>query len=143
MQAAQPDVARLQPTSDSLNVILKNTHFEDDILAIGSKIRFDIDYTKQLPVLTFKFPEPYYDFALVLSLKLFSASNPEWLSKNLVVIKLVISDPVITDKLSTLSFSLDPLESKNLRAKLNAQKEIPLSRILKMEEEIYLSLNKF
>lgn len=143
IQSDLPDVTRLQPTPNSLNIILKNTHFKDEILATGSKIHFRIAYSTNIPVLIFKFPEPYYDFLQVLSPAQMTGSNQEWLNKSPVLINLVISNTVIADCLSTRAFSLDFAESENLKAILNAQKDLPLSQIRGMEEYVYANGNIF
>ena len=143
MQSSPEDVVRLQPTSDSLNVILKNTNFRDNMLAVNSKIQLRIDYTANIPVLIFKFQEHFYDFLTVLNHALLSGSNQQWLNKNPVVIRLVLSDSVITDRLSIRSFLLDPLESDELRAHLKALEKSQLSRILEMEEYIYGNVNTY
>ncbi len=143
MQDARQDVARLQPTHDTLNIILKNTHFKDDILTADSQIQLRIDCTAGIPVLIFKFPEPYYDFLQIFNFTMLSGGNQEWLDKNPVIIKLVMSDTVITDRLSSLSFSLDPVESENLRISINEQKALSLSEFEKREKDVYSNVNKF
>ena len=143
MQAALPDVARLQPTPDSLNVILRNTHFKDDILAAKSAIHFRIDHTTKIPVMVFKFPSPYYDFIQILSFPILTDTNLEWLNKNPAVIKLIMSDTVITDRLSTRLFFLTPDESEQLRDTLNELKTQSLFQIHELENHIYSNVNAF
>jgi|GEM_PF-2556728 len=143
MQASPEDVVRLQPTSDSLNVILKNTHFKDDMLAVNSKIQLRIDYTSNIPILIFKFDQRFYDFLCVLNPKSLALSNQEWLNKNPVVIRLVLSDTVFADHLSIRIFPLDPTESKQLEVALSTQGALPLSRIREMEDDIYANINKY
>ncbi len=143
MHATPPDVARLQPAPDALHVILKNTHFKDDILATDSKIHFRMDHSAPLPVLVFRFGEPYYDFLQILTPGILAQANLEWLTKNPVIVKLILSDTVVTDRLSTRSFALDPVESERLRANLRVLQTLPSSLISESEAYIYAHASKF
>ena len=143
MSSTSRDVARLQPTSNSLNVILKNTFFKDSILDEGSKIRFRIDYAMNLPVIIFKFSEPYYDFVEVLKYETLAGLNYEWLKQSKIVIKLVMSDSVVTDKLTTREFVLDVSGSDHLREQLHLQKHLTPAQIKEMEDLVYGNLNNF
>jgi len=143
MSATSHDVARLQPTSNSLNVILKNTFFKDSILDAGLKIHFRIDYVINLPVIIFKFSEPYYDFLEVLKYETLAGSNYEWLNHSNIVIKLVISDSVVTDKLMTREFVLGVSESDHLKKQLHLQEHLTPAQVKDMEDHVYGNLNDF
>ena len=143
MSLTSRDVARLQPTSNSLNVILKNTFFKDSILDEGSKIHFRIDYAMNLPVIIFKFSEPYYDFLEVLKYETLAGLNYEWLNQSNIVIKLIMSDSTITDKLTTREFVLDVSESDHLKEQLRLQEHITPAQIKDMEDHVYGNLNNF
>ncbi|TDE17160.1 hypothetical protein [Dyadobacter psychrotolerans] len=138
-----PDFARLQPTSDSLNIILKNTNFPDNILDEAAKINLEIKYYSGLTLLFLKFSQPYHDFFEILTYQGFRGSQMDWLDKNPVIIKLVMSDTVITDKLTTREFELDTDESIVLRTNLIAQKSLTQEQIKYAEEYIYSNLDKF
>ena len=135
------DVARLQPTAVSLNVILKNTYFKDDILADGERIKLRIDYAAEMPFLVFKFPEPFYDFIQILSQQ--TITDLDWVHKNPVVVKLVMPDSVITDHLSTHSFTVGPEESVRLISSLTNLKKISSSEIDSLENFINSNTSKY
>ena len=138
-----PDVARLQPTPESLHVILKSTNFKDDILASGEKIKFRLGYRTQIPVLVFRFPEPSYDFLQILTPDTIWAKGDNWLNQNPVIITLMISDPVITDQFSTMSFAIDVDEVKNLKNSLNAMKLLSKTEVQELEKIIAAHTNDF
>ena len=131
------DVARLQPTSTSLNIILKNTHFKDDILAEKAQIQFRIDYSMPVPILIFRFSEPFYDFGEVLKLETLIAAYGEWLDKSNIIVKLVMSDTVVTDKISSREFVLSESESNILKAEMNKQRSMNVEEIQNIETSIY------
>ncbi|CAG4999989.1 hypothetical protein DYBT9275_02361 [Dyadobacter sp. CECT 9275] len=120
MADIHPDITRLQPTSDSLNVLLKNTHFKDNLLDSGSKIGLQIKYHENLPILIFSFHERYYDFLEVIDHKILNGSHA-WLDNAHLTITLVLADPVITDQVSSRIFRLDVQESQRLRERLREQ----------------------
>jgi hypothetical protein len=138
-----PDVARLQPMPDSLNVILKNTYFKDGILESGSLIKIRVDYVMDIPLLVFKFQEPYYDFLQILKNEKSILSNQEWLNKDQISIKLVISDPVITDRLTYREFILSVAESSRLKEQLDLQQHIPGEQIGEIENYVHSRKEKF
>lgn len=142
MLAAPPDIARLQPTRDTLNVILKNTHFRDDTLSENSKIRLRIDYSTSLPILVFRFDQPYYDFLQILTPAVLVGPNIEWINRNPVVIKLVLSETVMTDRLSERRFYLGPTEAEQLRVCLTSMKNSSPTELRKTEEFIYLNYGR-
>jgi hypothetical protein len=138
MSFAVPDIARLQHTTKSLNVILKNTHFKDDILTNGSKIKLRIDFSTKLPVLVFRFDEPYFDFVQVIV----PQTVHEWLYKYPIVIKLVLADSVITDQLSSSSFIIHLEEGDRLREATTAVKLLTPIEIQEVENYVSLNVNK-
>ena len=141
--STQPDITRLQPTLDSLNVILKNTHFRDGILDAVNKVQFSVDYALELPLLVFKFSEPYYDFLEILKFENFAGINQEWLEKEQILIKLISSDVSIADKLTTREFLLSIDESVHLRNHMHIQKQLSQTQIREREDDIYLNYNQF
>ncbi len=131
------DIARLQPTPHALNVVLKNTHFRDGILSDPSKIKVQVIDAHALPILIVEFAEPYYDFIQVLTpTVLFGA---EWLDKTPVTIRLVISDTVITDTLTSASFYLNTEEVDSLKKQTENMQHLSPNEICQLEERIYSS----
>jgi len=141
--STQPDITRLQPTPDSLNVILKNTHFRDGILDAVNKVQLSVDYALELPLLVFKFSEPYYDFLEILKFENFAGINQEWLEKEQILIKLISSDVSIADKLTTREFLLSIDASVHLRNHMHIQKQLSQTQIREREDDIYLNYNEF
>jgi len=141
--STQPDITRLQPTPDSLNVILKNTHFRDGILDAVNKVQLSVDYALELPLLVFKFSEPYYDFLEILKFENFAGINQEWLEKEQILIKLISSDVSIADKLTTREFLLSIDASVHLRNHMHIQKQLSQTQIREREDDIYLNYNQF
>ncbi|HEV7381190.1 MAG TPA: hypothetical protein VGN64_15440, partial [Dyadobacter sp.] len=68
MPSTFPDIARIQPTQEFLNIILKNTHFNDDLLKDSAKTKLHISYYFPIPVAVIRFAEAFYDFILPLRL---------------------------------------------------------------------------
>ena len=136
MAISLQDVARLQPASDALNIILKNTHFKDDILAEKAKIHLRIDYSMTIPILVFTFSEPFYDFWEVVKLETLTTSNEEWLNKSNIIIKLIMSETVITDRLSTREFILSESETNTLREEMIKQKSFSAFELETIEAKI-------
>lgn len=143
MQSFPTDAARLQPSSDSLNIILKNTHFSDDILSDSQKVKLYIDYRYPLAVAVLSFAAPFYDFILPLRLSSTNAATSSWLNQTCLAIKLVLADPVITDRLSTLTFRLDSVESEKLRVHIKAQENLSPVKLNEIENQIYADANSF
>lgn len=131
------DIARLQSTPNALNVVLKNTHFRDGILSDPSKIKVQVSDAHALPVLIVQFPEPYYDFIQVLNpIVLIGA---EWLDKTPVTITMVISDTVITDELTSVSFYLKTEEVNSLKKQMAAVQKLTPNEVRQLEDTIYSS----
>jgi hypothetical protein len=142
MPSVSPDVSRLRPTSDSLNVILKNTHFRDDILSNNAAIKLRVDHSLKVPVLVFKFPESFYDFVQILGADFKQDKNLNWLNKKPIIIKLILSDPVVTDLLSEFVFTIEE-EGQILKDKLQALKLVDNEEIQTLENHIYNNVNQF
>ena len=142
MSATKPDVSRLQPTSHSLNVILKNTFFRDNILDKQEKIVCKVDYRLNIPVLIFKFSEPYYDFMEVLEYEIVAGLNQEWMGKENIAVKLILADSVITDQLTSREFIFSAYESDDLRKQLLLQKLLSHQQIEEMVASVYENANK-
>ena len=112
---------RLIPSGNSLNIILKNTHFKDDLLDENRRIMLKVEYNDTDPILSVEFQESLYDFQEVLKSGDFLGDRGLWLKSDNLVIKLTLADSVISDKVSTRSFTLDAEESQKLKALLNRQ----------------------
>lgn len=135
------DIVRLQPTPNALKVILKNTHFRDGVLSDGGKIKFRVDFTHALPVLIFKFPEPFYDFIQILTAAVLAGTGAAWLDKYPAVITVVISDTIITDQLSSLNFQLRREESDHMKRHMALVADLLPNQVRELEETIYANRN--
>ena len=118
MSFAYSQFTRLIPSDNSLNIILKNTHFKDDLLAENRRINLHIDYSNPDPILSVEFQEPFYDFQEKLTSSDFLEDRSLWLKSDNVVIKLILADSVIGDKVSTRKFILDSEASRKLKSAL-------------------------
>jgi hypothetical protein len=134
MLAPQPDIVRLQPSLDSLKVILRNTHFRNDILEEPAKIALHIDHHHAIPVIVVRFAEPYYDF--IAPLRLPSSEKQAWFYCPVITIKLILSDSVISDQLSTRIFRLGIEESDVLRTSMEAQLSLSYLQLDEIEKVI-------
>lgn len=118
MSNSYAQFARLIPSNTSLNIILKNTHFKDDILDEKNEIILQIAYAERKPVLKVNFQEPFYDFKEILQAEDFKGERGQWLQSNNIVIQLMLADAVIGDSISTRIFTLGSEESQKLRSAL-------------------------
>ena len=109
---------RVIPTENSLNIILKNTHFKEDLLAEKQKISLHIDYSNPEPILSVAFQEPFYDFQEKLTSGDFLKERGVWLKSYNIMIRLILADSVIGDEVSTRTFVLNSEESSKLKAAL-------------------------
>lgn len=112
------EYTRLQPTPSALRVILKNTHFPDDLLSPDKLISMKVLYNAPSILLNFSFQEPMYDFTEILSPGDFQGERSDWLKKQKIEILLSLADTVFTDKLTKRTFTPDLSESALLRAHL-------------------------
>lgn len=135
------DFVRLQATDDSLNVILKNTHFRDGLLTDNSHIRFKIEYEASLPVLILKFKEPIYDFFEILEYRLLTSPHKNWLNNDHIVFQLILADTVITDQLNSRFFQLSLDESEYFRNQLLRQRNIQNAELEERKMEVYSKFN--
>ena len=119
MSLTYSQYTRLIPTDNSLNIILKNTHFKDDLLNEKHRIMLKIDYNDADVILSLEFQEPFYDFQEMLKPSDFLEERKLWLKSDNLVIKLILADSVIGDKVSIRSFTLDTKESQKLKALLS------------------------
>lgn len=143
MQQSLPDSARLQPTFDALNIILKNTHFSDHILKDAQKVKLRIDFRYPIATAVIRFGEAYFDFILPLRLSYTNTAITDWLNQTSPSIKLVLADPVITDQLSILPFTLDENEREKLRVNIKEQADLSPLRLGEIENQIYADVNSF
>ncbi|MCF2443781.1 hypothetical protein L0657_07420 [Dyadobacter sp. CY345] len=110
---------RLIPSENSLNVILKNTHFKDDLLDEIKTVTVQIDFNHEAPIISVAFQEPFYDFEEILRKGDYSGDRGIWLKSDNLVIKLMLADSVFGDKISSRSFTFNAEESKKLKAVLH------------------------
>lgn len=143
MTRPDTDVTRLTQSKDSLTIILKNTHFSDQILEDSSKVSLHIDYSYPIAVAVIRFTETYYDFIQPLRFSGTELSASIWLDQSIIAIKLVLSDSVITDQLSTVVFQLNPVDSLKLRGHVRVQNELTASHLNAVENQIYENMNTF
>jgi len=118
MSDGQEMFLRLIPTAHSLDIILKNTNFKDDLLDDNQQVTFKIDYTNENVMLSVSFKEPYYDFEVLLNKKDYPRERNLWLACSNIVIKLVLAQAVISDKATTRLLVLDFEESEKMRSVL-------------------------
>lgn len=109
---------RLIPSENSLKVILKNTHFKDDLLDEMKTVTVRIDFNHEAPVISFAFQEPFYDFQQILRKGDYSGDRGMWLKSDNLVIKLMLADSVFGDKITSRSFTLNVGESEKLKSVL-------------------------
>ncbi|WP_025761836.1 hypothetical protein [Dyadobacter tibetensis] len=114
-------LTRLQPSSNSLQIILKNTSFPENLLKADSIVRFRVEYYQDLPLLIFNFPEPRYDFLEWLSIR--EIVDWEWLAQKKICIRLMLADIVFTDQFTAREFLLEVSTSTTLKNKLLKQRD--------------------
>lgn len=126
---------RILQTNESLTLILKNTHFTD---LGGATVGFRI--IDDLPALLVKFPEPAYDFLMVLNLYEMGGKG-KWTEVPALNVILEISDPIIADQISRTTFVFSENETKTLVDAFCEQKLFPQSivseRIRRIKEQEY------
>nr|WP_295923217.1 hypothetical protein [uncultured Dyadobacter sp.] len=106
---------RVLPTATTLDVILKNTHFPDDLLSETSPIQCRVEWQGKIPALVFHFKSPAYDFSEPLVPSELKNAERGWLQQPAITIRLLQADTVIADKVAERKFSISPQETNSLR----------------------------
>jgi hypothetical protein len=112
------EFVRSVSTPNALHIILKNTHFKNDL--INDALKLHIEYSFEAAILVFNFSEPYYGFSETL--KYGSIEGQDWLKADRIVISISIADSVIADQLTNKEFILDEQESAALRSHVQSNK---------------------
>lgn len=94
---------RVLPGTDTLDIILKNTHFPDDLLS--ENVECHLSWEEGTPVLVFQFKQAAYDFSEPLLASDLKNSERGWLQQPAITVRLLLADSVIADKISQRTFS--------------------------------------
>lgn len=106
---------RVLPSANTLDIILKNTHFPDDLLSEASQVQCLVEWTDRIPVLVFQFKSTFYDFNEPLIPAELENSERGWLQQPSVTVRLLLSDNVVTDQLDERVFVLSRNESDKIK----------------------------
>lgn len=106
---------RVLPGTTTLDVILKNTHFPDGLLHETSQIQCRVECTDGIPVLVFQFQSAVHDFSEPLVPAELRDSERGWLDQQLIQVRLLLADNVITDQVTERAFFLAKNESVEIR----------------------------
>lgn len=106
---------RVLPSANSLDIILKNTHFPDGLLSEASQVQCRVEWTDRIPVLVFQFKSTFYDFIEPLIPAELENSERGWLQQPSVTVRLLLSDNVVTDQLDERVFVLSRNESDKIK----------------------------
>lgn len=88
---------RVLPGAVTLDIILKNTHFPDELLAPDAPILCSVECNAGIVVLVFQFKSPAYDFSEPMLSAEFQNSEPGWLQQERIRIRLLLANSIITD----------------------------------------------
>ncbi|MET7257597.1 hypothetical protein [Dyadobacter fermentans] len=106
---------RVLTSANTLDIILKNTHFPDDLLSEASQVQCLVEWTDRIPVLVFQFKSTFYDFNEPLIPAELENSERGWLQQPSVTVRLLLSDNVVTDQLDERVFVLSRNESDKIK----------------------------
>ena len=106
---------RMLPGAITLDIILKNTHFPDDLLAEAAPIQCIVEWKDGIAVLVFQFKSPFYDFSEPLLPAEFQNSERGWLQQQRINIRLLLADNVITDQVTERVSFLSENDSDQIR----------------------------
>lgn len=104
---------RVLPGTDTLDIILKNTHFPDDLLS--ENVECHLSWEEGTPVLVFQFKQAAYDFSEPLLASDLKNSERGWLQQPAITARLLLADSVIADKISQRTFSISEHETDGIR----------------------------
>ena len=99
--------------ANSLDIILKNTHYPDDLLASDAPVACRIEWTAEGPFLVFGFRLPSYDFSEPLDNR--EQGCPGWLHQPQITVRLLLADNVIADRVTERVFVLSQQDSDRIR----------------------------
>ena len=106
---------RVLPGANSLDIILKNTHFPDGLLDEASQAQCRVEWADGIPVLVFQFKSAFYDFSEPLLPAELKNSERGWLDQQPIQLRLLLADNVITDQVAERVFFLAKNESDEIR----------------------------
>ena len=106
---------RVLPRANTLDIILKNTHFPDGLLDGTDQIHYRVEWQDGIPVLVFQFKSTFYDFNEPLIPAELENSERGWLQQPSVTVRLLLSDNVVTDQLDERVFVLSRNESDKIK----------------------------
>lgn len=106
---------RILPNATTLDIILKNTHFPDELMAPDAPIQCRIEWAENTPVLVFAFKLPSYDLREPLLPGEFQKGDRGWLQQRSIRIRLLLADSVITDRIVERAFVLTGSESEEVQ----------------------------
>ncbi|MGV3602223.1 MAG: hypothetical protein ACO1N1_13510 [Dyadobacter fermentans] len=101
--------------ANSLDIILKNTQYPDDLLAPDAPVACRIEWTAEGPVLVFGFRLPSYDFSEPLNNREQGSARPGWLHQPQITVRLLLADNVIADRVTERIFVLSQQDSDRIR----------------------------
>lgn len=104
---------RVLPGTDTLDIILKNTHFPDDLLS--ENVECHLRWEEGTPVLVFQFNQAAYDFSEPLVPAELKGGERDWLQPRLIQTRLLLADNVVTDQVTARTFFLTMQESDEIR----------------------------
>lgn len=105
---------RILPRATTLDIILKNTHFPDDLLNETSPIQCRVDWKDDVPFLVFQFKSPVYDFSEPLIPAELKNTEQGWLQEPAIIIRLVLANNVIADYVTERAFVLSENDSQRV-----------------------------
>ncbi len=106
---------RVLPGTSYLDIILKNTHFPDDLLAETSVIQAGIQWQDGLLFLVVHFKSPAYDFSEPLIPADLKNGERGWLQQSIVTVRLLLADNVFADKVTERTVALSERDSGQVR----------------------------
>ncbi len=118
---------RVLPRANTLDIILKNTHFPDGLLSETDRIQCRAEWKDGIPVLVFQFKSAVHDFSEPLVPAELKNSEQGWLDRQPIQLRLLLADSVITDQVTERTFFLAKNESDEIRKvfELSKAKTIP------------------
>lgn len=97
---------RILPGASTLDIILKNTHFPDDLLIETAQIQCLVEWLDGIPVLGFQFKSPAYDFSEPLPIDDSKNTEQGWLHQPQITVRLLLADSIIADRMTERVFVL-------------------------------------
>ncbi|WP_353718477.1 hypothetical protein [Dyadobacter sp. 676] len=106
---------RVLPHAATLDIILKNTHFPDDLLDNTSPIQCAIEWKDSVPVLVFRFKNTAYDFNEPLLSHELKNGERGWLNQSAISVRLLLANSVIADHVTERKFILSKNDSQSVK----------------------------